>query len=76
MRALDLFVDSLGEVEKKLDLQEGTRMFPRVKVMEVSRVRVRSRGTFWTWFSQPSGKDTRMGSKPVNRKISPEKYKA
>lgn len=46
MRALDLFVDSLGEVEKKFDLQEDTRMFPRVKVMEVSRVRVR--GTIWT----------------------------
>lgn len=48
MRALDLFVDSLGEVEKKLDLQEDTRMFPRVKVMEVSRVRVRVRGMIWT----------------------------
>lgn len=46
MRALDLFVDSLGEVEKKFDLQKDTRIFPRVKVMKVSRVRVR--GTIWT----------------------------
>lgn len=29
-----------------------------------------------SWFSKPSGKNTRMESKLVNRKILPEKYEA